>query len=281
MLATGSEEDRRDGTDRTLRPRSPRSGMHPNMKIRDVFSTNLRRHCAPRGTQTKLSADTGISAVQISRYLNGTIPSDKNLELIADYFRIEEHELFEIEGSGRISDGSRHMYEKALSSSDKHAIGPGYYSVLFPNPNRSDIAVRSPLIVKERSGSLEFRRYTGLYYISRRTNRSLWSIHQGNLVMKSESLYLPGYNKLPGHEPSLICLKRLPTEAFAMIGYALVIVSRLPTSIPCALVHAEHVSCVRHHILQDTSIALSEYELGGLFQKIFEVPGRIEGIFSI
>ena len=246
-----------------------------------MFSANLRRHCAPRGMQTKLSAETGISVVQISRYLSGTIPSDRNLELIANFFGVEEHDLFRLERSSRYSDPGSRISERSSINNEYHILSAGYYFILFPNPGRSDIAVRSPVIIREKDRNLEFRRYTGLSYISHRTTKELWSIHEGRVLTVSESIYFSGYNKLPNFEPSLLCLKRLPTEAFAMVGHALVIVNRSPTSVPCALVRADYTKSAREHIFKDTSVHLSEYELGGLFQKIFEVPGRIEGVFAI
>ena len=251
------------------------------MKIRDVFSSNLRRHCAPRGTQTKLSAETGISTVQISRYLSGTIPGDKNLELIARFFGIEEHELFE---KNHVAVRRRHFgslsYIRKVPYSNND-VRAGFYFSLFPSPNTKELAIRSPTVLYEMGGMMRFRRYTGLCYLSRRTSRSSWNVHCGIVTSAMNTIYMSGYNRLTEKEPSLISLRRLPTEPFAMAGHALISVRGNPTSVPCIMIKENRDVTLRDHISCDNNVSLEFYEMGDLFRKLFDVPARIDSVFAI
>lgn len=187
--------------------------------IRIIFSENLNYLCRDRGRKADLARATGISPVQVNRYLSGTIPNDHNISLIADYFNLNQVKLFDPfmkqadESSEKNIKTTTRRFDRAERSSHATAkkFPSGLYSTYSAVPGDDERLVRSATRICRKNNATIYRRYVafGLHSVN---SRSYWSVHEGSVLGVQAAFYFRGMNLLEPHEPTLSCYRSLPLD---------------------------------------------------------------------
>jgi transcriptional regulator with XRE-family HTH domain len=259
------------------------------MSLREAFSANLARLCAEQASIAAICRATRINRQQFNRYLSGeSLPNQRNLEKICEYFRIDESDLFEQAeiDVGKDPTNERSWWShvdlrallKLIHSDTKPSIKPGLYFAHFAVPGDRDSIVRSTIVIRNDANLTTFRRLTGL--AERRG--SWWSQfhgdHKGIIVERAHWLYLTGLNARGNREPSLMVLRWLSGSHPILSGQALVMGPAGPTATavvvsPCkagmtlrSAVRASHVYATTDariepiilDLLEDQSVALAD-----------------------
>ena len=186
------------------------SGGWAMSRVRDVFAQNLRARLAGRGAVARLTAATGISPVQVNRYLKGTIPNERNLSLIADYLTIEEHELFTVGPpiERRLSDffaATRRAVQDELT--ETCGAPTEVHSVYYRIPDVKGAVVRSIMIVRNEGGLRSFTRYTKLKRGPVKESVDPVNRHAGIVKRTDGRDYYIAFNESAPHEPSLLAIE--------------------------------------------------------------------------
>lgn len=175
-----------------------------------MFAQNLRERLRARGAISRMAEATGISPVQINRYLKGTIPNEANLHRIAHFLEIEEHELFTIEHGA----GWQHLKQFMTAAQrsleinrNRKSIASRYCYLYFSIPDVSGKLLRSVVLIEERIGYISFTRHTKFRLGPPDETIDPMTTHRGVIVDVEGQDCLFGFAECGPHEPSLIVVE--------------------------------------------------------------------------
>lgn len=193
-----------------------------------MFSRNLRERLSRRGAVARAEDATGISRVQLNRYLNGTIPNEANLATLCSYLGVEEHEMFE---DLQLSTATN-VWKRTNRPADVVGYGPTCsYILYFSVPFTSDYVVRSVLNLTKTRDSEVFTRHTSFDLVGGVEQRPFIHIHQGYVSRIGGYEYFAGVHDEHPFEPSLVYLGRTNSGRIGYEGEALVWSVRGPVTL--------------------------------------------------
>ena len=189
--------------------------------------------CAPTGRGfPAVCRATNINRQQFQRYLSGTVPYERNLEKICNYFGLRAEDMFTpvvVEpGDAPISEKTWWSHVdlraalKLVHSDTRPSIPAGLYFVNFAVPGMPDFIVRSAMIIRHDGNLTTFRRLTG----TAEAKGSWWSQfhgdHKGVVIERAHWPHFVGLNSRGSREPSLMSVRWLPGSRQMLGGQAMV-----------------------------------------------------------
>ena len=202
------------------------------MSPSQVFAANLQRLCADGPGIPAVCRATNINRQQFQRYLSGTVPYERNLEKICNYFGLRAEDMFApaiVEpGEASISDKTwwSHVDMRAalklIHSDARPSIPAGLYFSNFSVPQNPHTVVRAVTIIRNDGNLTTFRRLTGVA----EAKGSWWSQfhgdHRGIVVERAHWLYFIALNARGNREPTFMTVRWLSGSRFMLGGQAIV-----------------------------------------------------------
>ena len=194
-----------------------------------MFAANLRQALRGRGALARLEERSGVSRVQLYRYLSGTMPNEVNLQRISDALGVEESTLFQ---STEHSSNLESVASPTQLRSRPWNVERSYaLKVYYEVPDAPDYVIVAVINVFAFETMTYFVRYTGLAYGGAPVSERSEHIHTGQVLSLGSYTFFQGRRRSSEPEPSLIYLEGTNAGYDAYEGGGLVMTPRGPKSL--------------------------------------------------
>lgn len=190
------------------------------------FASELRLHCARKGSIAQLCKATGINRQQFNKYLAGQImPGARTMRKICAYLGVAEEQLMTDEARPSATPcaiGSEPPTSLALPPRLRHLgseceIDPsavplpnGLYDCYFPVQASSDMLVRWLLTVSEGEHGQTFSSRTHVIRGGRGGTPSTRDKYHGIVMTGRREACFIGTSKMPLHQPGVLSVSTIP-----------------------------------------------------------------------
>ncbi|QKD02693.1 helix-turn-helix domain-containing protein [Mesorhizobium loti] len=202
------------------------------MPIRQNLAVNLRRLIRGHASVSAVCRALGINRTQFERYLQGqAVPNKATAQLICDYFKIDENELYrqpEIEGQADEYASLRQKLYENMVRPPSPAIAGGTYFTYFSVPGRPELLMRSVTFVRREAELVTFRRVTRWAPGDGQGGARVPGNHYGVVISRLNWIYFNGINSRQTSEPSILALQWASISEPVLVGKAIVLTGSGP-----------------------------------------------------
>ncbi|WP_027059855.1 helix-turn-helix domain-containing protein [Mesorhizobium loti] len=202
------------------------------MPIRQNLAINLRRLIRGHASVSAVCRALGINRTQFERYLQGqAVPNKATAQLICDYFKIDENELYrepEVEGQADEYASLRQRLYENMMRPPSPAIAGGTYFTYFSVPGRPELLMRSVTFVRREAELVTFRRVTRWAPGDGQGGARVPGNHYGVVISRLNWIYFNGVNSRQTSEPSILALQWASISEPVLVGKAIVLTGSGP-----------------------------------------------------